>query len=72
MPTYEYACIRCGNKTDVMASIAEKEAGLKPACPNCGSKKMVQFFGQVNILGSSRGFGGPSGCGPRSGPGCCG
>jgi putative FmdB family regulatory protein len=72
MPTYEYVCIKCGNKTDVLASIADKEAGLKPTCPNCGSKKMAQFFGQVNISGSSRGFGGPSGCGPMEGPGCCG
>jgi len=72
MPTYEYNCIKCGAKTDVFATIVEKEAGLKPTCPICGSKKMVQFFGQINVLGS-RGLGGPSGCVPRSGPtSCCG
>ena len=72
MPTYEYACIKCGAKTDVFATLSEKEAGLKPVCPSCGSKKMVQFFGQINVLGSPRGLSGPSGCGPMAGPGCCG
>jgi putative FmdB family regulatory protein len=69
MPTYEYVCIKCGAKTDVFARISDKEAGLKPVCPACGSEKMVQFFGQINVLGT-RGLGGPSGCTPRSG--CCG
>lgn len=74
MPTYEYICMDCREKTEVFASISEKEKGLKLACPKCGSKKLVQFFGRVNVMGSSRGLGGPpiSGCGPMSGPGCCG
>lgn len=72
MPTYEYICSKCGTKTDIISTIAEKEKGLKPKCPICGSKKMVQSFGSVNILGASKGFGGPSGCGPKCGPDCCG
>jgi putative FmdB family regulatory protein len=72
MPTYEYACMECGEKTDVFASIAEKEKGLKVTCPGCGGNKMVQFFGRVNVMGSARGSGGAPFCGPQSGPGCCG
>ena len=72
MPTYEYICMDCKEKTDVLASIAEKEKGLKLKCRKCGGKKMVQFFGRMNVMGSRGGMGGFSGCGPQSGPGCCG
>ncbi len=74
--TYEYRCRECGVIFDVTASVAEKEAGLHPACPACGSKKAAQVFGAIGILSSSRagssgGFGGMPACGPDSGVGCC-
>ncbi len=72
MPTYEYICMNCHEKMEVFASVAEKEKGLKLQCPKCGGKKLVQFFGQLNIGGSSGVAGGFSGCGPAAGPGCCG
>ena len=72
MPTYEYICMDCRGKTEVFASISEKEKGLNLVCPKCGGKKMVQFFGQMNIMGSRGAMGGMPGCGPQSGPGCCG
>jgi len=72
MPTYEYICMNCREKTEILASISEKEKGLKLSCPKCGSKKMVQFFGRVNIGRASTGLGGAPGCGPMAGPGCCG
>lgn len=73
MPTYEYICMDCREKTEVFASIAEKEKGLKLKCPMCGGKKLIQFFGQMNIgsRGVVGGMGGMPGCGPSSGPGCC-
>ena len=71
MPTYEYICMDCREKTEFFASIAEKEKGLKLKCPKCGGKKLIQFFGQMNI-GSRGAMGGMPGCGPSSGPGCCG
>ncbi|OPY12492.1 MAG: Zinc ribbon domain protein [Syntrophus sp. PtaB.Bin138] len=73
MPTYEYICMDCREKTEVFATISEKEKGLKLTCPKCSGKKLVQFFGRVNV-GASRSLGGPpiSGCGPMAGPGCCG
>ncbi len=74
--TYEYRCKECGMMFDVTASVAEKEAGLHPECPSCGSKKATQVFGTIGILssartGSSGGLGGMPACGPGSGAGCC-
>lgn len=77
--TYEYQCDECGTTFDVTATIAEKAAGLEPACPECGSKQTAQLFGGVGILSGSRSGGaggGPGGgmgpaCGPGMGAGCC-
>ena len=74
MPNYEYVCSECQNKFDVYATMAEKEKGLKPECPNCHSKKTIQVFGSFNFLGGSKGGFNPGsmpGCGPTAGPGCC-
>lgn len=54
MPLYEYRCEDCGKKFDLIASIAEKEAGLHPVCPKCGSKDCRQVFGRVTVLTSSK------------------
>jgi len=54
LPLYEYRCEDCGKKSDVLASIAEKEAGLHPVCPKCGSKDCRQVFGRVTVLTSSK------------------
>lgn len=74
--TYEFKCTDCDNHFDVQATIAEKEAGLKPICPQCGSGNTVQRF---SIFGMSRGAPGAfsipsSGCGfgGASGSSCCG
>lgn len=73
--TYEYRCRGCGRTFDVMASIAEKEAGLKPKCPDCGSKKTAQTFGAIGVLSAVK-TGSPGGSGGKSsrdpGAGCCG
>lgn len=80
MPTYEYICTECEEKTEVRATISEKERGLKVTCPKCGNNKMVQVFGGFAIGGGSKGGSNPgftsgpgfmSGCGPTDGPGCC-
>ncbi len=72
MPVYEYVCIECKERTEVRATFAEKEKGLKVVCPKCGSKKMAQVFGTFMTIRSSNGGSNLSGCGPLSGPGCCG
>ncbi|MEN6488878.1 MAG: hypothetical protein ABFD66_08345 [Smithella sp.] len=45
MPACEYVCGKCGTKTEVLATMAAKEAGLKPSSPICGNKKMLPPFG---------------------------
>jgi len=72
MPTYEYVCTVCLERTEVKATIVEKESGLKVACPRCGSQKIAQIFGNFSVMGSSKGRSNPPMCGPQAGPGCCG
>jgi len=75
MPTYEYMCLECQSKFDVFATLAQKEKGLSPECPNCHSREVIQVFGSIAVIGGSTrgGFdpGALSGCGPSAGPGCC-
>jgi len=71
MPIYEFVCPACKARLEIMATVAEKEKGLKPVCPRCGYEKMIPVFGGFSI-GSSRGSSGGSFCPPTAGPGCCG
>ncbi len=70
MPVYDYVCLDCQKKAEVQATLVEKEKGLQPLCPACGSSKMVQFFGNMTVIkqGSP-----PAGgcCGPQPGGSCC-
>lgn len=54
MPVYEFSCEDCGKKFDIVATLAEKEAGLNPACPNCGGGKVRQIFGRFTVLGGGK------------------
>jgi putative FmdB family regulatory protein len=69
--TYEYRCQSCAATFEVQATLAEKQAGLHPVCPQCHSPQVAQRFASIGVLrggvGSSMG-----GCGPAAGPGCCG
>lgn len=55
MPVYEFSCDDCGHKFDIVATLAEKEAGLSPVCPNCGGAKVHQVFGRFTVVGGSKG-----------------
>jgi len=73
MPTYEFMCENCGGTFDVRASIQEKENGLQPACPKCGYPETRQLIsGGLFIRAGGGSSFNPPGCGPNSGPGCCG
>lgn len=39
MPTYDYACVKCGKKFAARLTIAEHEQ-KKAKCPKCGSRKL--------------------------------
>ncbi len=66
MPTYSYICDQCQNKFEVFASIKQKEKGLQPVCPHCGSIQTRQTYGVVTVLaGSHSHSSGGSCCAPR-------
>lgn len=67
---YAYQCEDCGEQFTVRATLAQKERGLSPSCPLCGSRKVDQDFASVGIVRSGGGGSVPF-CGPGAGPGCC-
>jgi putative FmdB family regulatory protein len=74
MPLYDYQCQSCQSIFEMRASFKEKEAGLEPECPQCHSPETRQVLTSGLLLHSSGKDGALnlSGCGPNSGPGCCG
>ncbi len=54
MPVYEFQCQDCGKKFEIVATLAEKEAGLVPACPKCGRKRARQVFSRFTLLVGSK------------------
>jgi putative FmdB family regulatory protein len=71
MPFYDFLCKGCGAVFEVRATIKEKEAGLKLACPECGGHEVRQRLSRVQMISGGTDFP-PPGCGPNAGPGCCG
>lgn len=74
MPIYDYQCDRCETTFEVRASFKEKEAGLKPVCPNCQNAETHQLLtvGMLVHGGGTDGASISSCCGPNAGQGCCG
>lgn len=68
---YVYQCEACGEQFTVRATLAEKERGLYPRCPLCGSQEVTQDFASVGVVRSGGGGGRVPFCGPGSGAGCC-
>ena len=54
MPVYEFQCQDCGKKFETVATLAEKEAGLDPACPKCGRHRARQVFSRFTLLAGSK------------------
>ena len=54
MPVYEFQCQDCGKKFEIVATLAEKEAGLDPACPKCGRMRARQVFSRFTLLTGSK------------------
>lgn len=42
--TYEYRCRQCSTQFEVHATLEEKNRGLNPACPDCGSSDVGRVF----------------------------
>ncbi len=73
MPTYEFTFENCQETFDVRASILEKDEGLTPTCPRCGSQKNKQIISGGSLIraGGATSFNPPN-CDPNAGSGCCG
>ncbi len=72
MPAYDFVCANCLNEFEIWGTVEEYTKGLVDKCPICGSEKIEQKLNAFIVMGSKkRGSGGPSCCGPSSGPGCC-
>ena len=54
---YEFRCHRCGRRFEVYATLKEKEAGLSPHCPRCGSADVARVFTPVLFLRRETGEG---------------
>lgn len=54
MPTYEYRCEACKKLFAVTVTLAEYAKGLKPACPKCGTSKVVRTFTSFNVKTRSK------------------
>jgi len=68
VPTYEFICEECGQRFEVFATFRQKEQGLQPFCPECGSQRVRQTIGSLMFItrsGSPMPFSG-------NGGGCCG
>ncbi len=71
MPIYEFVCADCKQKFDVLATLEQKEKGLKLKCSNCGSSNAIQVFSNVMFNSGSTKSSNPP-CGSDEGPSCCG
>jgi putative FmdB family regulatory protein len=70
MPTYVYACQKCGEVFEVQASFKQKEQGLKPACPACHGKRSRPVLTTAGLV--VRGSDGASAPHSSCSPGCSG
>jgi len=57
MPIYEYTCNGCGGQVELLVA----SSAVKPACPECGSKKLVKKFSTFAAHQASP----PSPCGAK-------
>ncbi|HAM00936.1 MAG TPA: FmdB family transcriptional regulator [Acidimicrobiaceae bacterium] len=52
MPTYEYACTKCGEHLEVVQSFRDDALDQ---CPNCGGK-LRKVFGSIGVVFKGSGF----------------
>ncbi len=62
MPIYEYRCRKCGEISEKMQKVSEKEDSL--ICPSCGKGRLEKI---LSGFSSSKGSGSTPSCGPTGG-----
>jgi putative FmdB family regulatory protein len=72
MPLYDFYCEECHLEFAIRATFQQKEAGLRPECPQCRGQSVRQVITAGLLLhGQSRLTDAPASCGPNAKPGCC-
>lgn len=71
MPIYAFRCEACAQPFDVRATFAEKQAGLTPVCPTCGSHRVKQVMTAGLLISGGPRTASGAGCAPGAGAGCC-
>ena len=73
MPIYSFECSHCHAHFEMRATFQEKEAGIRPECPECHAREAKQLIPGGLVIRSGEGvsFSGPA-CDPRDGVECCG
>jgi putative FmdB family regulatory protein len=51
MPIYEYECVKCGGKFDLLRNMADSDKEIK--CPKCGAKSAKRLFSMFGTASPS-------------------
>ena len=54
MPTYEYKCQNCLNRTNVRMSYKEYDLAKKPHCPKCNTYSLQRIISPVRVTRSNK------------------
>ncbi len=54
MPTYEYKCQNCLNRTNVRMSYEEYDLAKRPRCPKCNTYSMQRIISPVRVTRSNK------------------
>ena len=53
MPIYEYHCPKCRKEVSIFFLTMSEALEEKPACPECGSKKLARVFSNISTVSKS-------------------
>ena len=59
MPIYDYKCVRCGHRFDLLRSVSQRDDAK---CPKCGGEVTRVYEGKWSCMGKAGSTGGCS-CG---------
>jgi putative FmdB family regulatory protein len=68
MPIYEYACMNCGSKFELMRAM--KDADVPVTCGQCQGEHTVRLLSLFNAQSGGRVVAGSSGCASCSSNAC--
>jgi len=66
VPVFEYKCLKCGEKFELLVGVGKENNELK--CPGCGSKDLSKLFSAFRFKGGNGS--GASSCGTCAASNC--